>query len=77
MVTSLEYSDHVPVLQLFIHLLATSGQKQVFLGVAGTYCFVVWALFSVFSIFCIMSFGDYTRLHHQETTAKVPPPLNP
>ena len=32
-------------------------------------------MFSVFSIFCITSFqfGDCTRLHHQETTTKVPP----
>ena len=29
---------------------------------------VVWALFSVFSIFCVMSFGDHTCLQHQETT---------
>ena len=38
-------------------------------------CFyvVLWVLFIVFSIFCTMSFGDCTRLHHQETTVKREP----
>ena len=31
-------------------------------------CVVVWELFSVFSIFCITSFGDCSRPQHQETT---------
>ena len=46
---------------------------QLFLGVAEFRCFlllcdVVWSLFSVFSLFCITSFGYCTRLQHQETT---------
>ena len=30
------------------------------------FCVVVWVSFSVFSIFSITSFGDYTRLQYQE-----------
>lgn len=32
------------------------------------FCFVVWVFFSIFSILCIMSFGDQTHPQHQETT---------
>ena len=31
------------------------------------FCFAVWLLFSIFSIFCITSFGDCTYLQYQET----------
>ena len=45
---------------------------QLFLGFAEFRCFllvcdVMWSLFSVFTFFCITSFGDCTRLQHQET----------
>ena len=32
------------------------------------HCFVVWPLFSVFSIFCVTSFSDCTFQQHQEIT---------
>ena len=32
------------------------------------FCFVVWALFSIFPIFWITSFGVCTRPQHQDTT---------
>ena len=52
---------------------AVKRSIQLFLGVAEFKCFllvcdVVWSLFSIFSFFCITSFGDCTRLQHQETT---------
>ena len=31
-------------------------------------CVVVCVLLRIFSIFCMTSFGDYTRQQHQETT---------
>ena len=31
---------------------------------------LVWVSFSVFTIFCITSFGDCTRPQHRETTLK-------
>ena len=33
------------------------------------FCFVVWVLFSIFSIFCSRSFGDHNSPETQETTA--------
>ena len=46
--------------------------KRVFVGAAERllvcFCVVVWVFFSVFSIFSITSFGDYTHLQYQETT---------
>ena len=38
-------------------------------------CNVVWAFFSVFSIFCITSFGDCNRPQHQENTGISDPVL--
>ena len=35
------------------------------------FCFVVWLLFSVSSMFSITSFGDCIRLQHQVTTQKI------
>ena len=32
------------------------------------FCFVVWVLFGVFSIFSVTSFGVCTRPEHQDTT---------
>ena len=32
------------------------------------FCFVVWVLFGVFSIFCMTSFGDCNCPQHQETS---------
>ena len=43
----------------------------MFLGITETIVgllVVVWVSFSVYSIFCITSFGDWTNLQHQETT---------
>ena len=34
------------------------------------FCAMWWILFSVFSVFCIQSFGDCTHPQHQETTYK-------
>ena len=50
------------------------NQKNIagVLGVAETFlfcfCAVVWGLYSLFSIFCIASFVDFTGLHIWETT---------
>ena len=50
------------------------NQKDIagVLGVPETFlfcfCAVVWGLYSLFSIFCITSFGDFTGLHIWETT---------
>ena len=32
------------------------------------FCLLVWVLFGVLSVFCIMSFGDYSHLKYLETT---------
>ena len=40
----------------------------LFLGVMETIV-VVWVLFSLFSVFCITSFGDCTCLQHREKNA--------
>ena len=59
--------------------LASGPQRQTtclpvrgcFLGLV-CLCVVVWVLFSIFSIFCITSFGDCTRSQHQEGVKKLP-----
>ena len=40
------------------------------------FCFVVWLLFSVSSMFSIKSFGDCIRPQRQETTQKIQNILN-
>ena len=46
--------------------------SRVFLDVVETklanFCFAVWLLFSVFSIFCSMTFDDCNLLYQQEAT---------
>lgn len=45
---------------------------RIFWGYCGNHCWfasvVAWVLFTVFSIFCIMLFGDCTHPQHQEIT---------
>ena len=66
-------------MECFIGIERQWLELRVFLGVAqtivGSPCNVVWAFFSVFSIFCITSFGDCNRPQHQENTGISDPVL--
>ena len=62
----------------FIWLASGVQRQTTCLPVRGCFlvlvclCVVVWVLFSIFSIFCITSFGDCTRSQHQERIKKLP-----
>ena len=62
----------------FIGLASGPQRQTTCLTVRGCFlvlvclCVVVWVLFSIFSIFCITSFGDCTRSQHQERITKKP-----
>lgn len=55
---------HFKHFDLFIWCFLVLGKPLL----VGFCVVVVWVFLSVFSIFCITSFGDYTCLQHQETT---------